>query len=148
MNKNFQLFVLSAAGSFLGIEVLLRRRYLLLYHKFSPFFTCSPSRPDVPLSPFRCPGVPRCFRPPKMQLLNEFALSGTALSVLNTARCSIWLLFGDSVEFLCFSSHYVFVGSSPADGHPPCISCPQLVFTGIEVLGFILCFVSCFYFIL
>lgn len=49
MNKNFQLFVPSA-GSFVGIEVLLRRRYLLLYHEFSPFFTRSPSKPGALLS--------------------------------------------------------------------------------------------------
>lgn len=46
MNKNFQLFVPST-GSFMGIKVHLRRRYLLLYHQFSPFFTHSPSRPGV-----------------------------------------------------------------------------------------------------
>lgn len=84
-----------------------------------------------------------------MQLLNEFALSGAVLSVPNPESCSIWELLGDSLEFFCFSSHNVVAGSSPADGHFPCTSCPQLVFTGIEeVLGFILGFVSCLIFII
>lgn len=52
-------------------------------------------------------------------------------------------------KFFAFPHISVVVGSSPADGHLPCTSCPLLVFTGIEeVLGVILCFVSCFIFIL